>query len=163
MIVSYQKIDCRLGTLHVYAQDKYLVGIFFNQNLKESLKLWLSQAEITNKDHPVIRKFEKQLLQFLDGKRKNFDLPLKMAGSAFQQKAWKALMAIPYGQTSSYAKQAHKIGFPKAVRAVGTANGRNPFPIIVPCHRILRSDGSLGGYAGGLKFKSELLKLESSP
>lgn len=162
MKVSYQKVKCSLGSLHVYATDSALVGIFFDQNLDKSLKRWLRGAEIKKENNTIIRRFEEQLIEFLSRKRKKFDLPLAISASSFQAKAWKALMKIPYGKTSSYTHQAEIIGSPHAVRAIGNANGQNPFPIIIPCHRILRLDGSLGGYAGGLPFKEALLRLEGA-
>lgn len=162
MNVFYQRIHCTLGSLHVYASDRALVGIFFDQNLEKSLQRWLRGALVTQKGNSVILQFEKQLREFLAGKRKKFNLPLHISASSFQVKAWKALMKIPYGETSSYTQQARFMGFPKAMRAVGTANGQNPFPIIIPCHRVLRQDGQLGGYAGGLPFKQALLRLEGA-
>lgn len=102
----------------------------------------------------------KQLVEYFSGKRTVFTLPLDLRGTDFQIESWKALGRIPYGSTISYGQQAQSIGNPKACRAVGSANGRNPIPIIVPCHRVVSSDGSLGGYALGLKMKKQLLDLE---
>jgi methylated-DNA-[protein]-cysteine S-methyltransferase len=115
-----------------------------------------------NRETPLIKKAAAQLGEYLKGKRKTFDLPLKMNGTAFQVKVWKALQRIPYGKTCSYGEIAAKIGNPKACRAVGMANNRNPIAIIVPCHRVIGKDGSLTGYAGGLDIKKKLLKLEGS-
>ena len=102
----------------------------------------------------------RQLREYFAGRRTRFSVPLHMEGTAFQQRAWRAIRKIRYGSTVSYAQQAKTIGSPKAVRAVGSANGANPIPIIVPCHRVIASDGSLGGYALGLKMKRFLLELE---
>ena len=102
-----------------------------------------------------------QLQAYFRGELKEFDLPLVMEGTDFQLRVWNALRAIPYGETISYAQLARHIGNPKAVRAVGLANGRNPIPIIVPCHRVIGSDGSLTGFGGGLATKKKLLELES--
>ena len=101
-----------------------------------------------------------QLRAYFDGKRKEFDLPLVLDGTPFQEKVWRALAEIPYGRTVSYGQLAKSIGSPKAVRAVGAANGRNPLPIVLPCHRVIGSDGKLHGYAGGLDIKAALLDLE---
>ena len=107
------------------------------------------------------REAEKQLEEYFAGKRKAFDVPLDLWGTPFQQEVWKALLRIPYGETRSYRDIAQSVGSPKAVRAVGGANGKNPVPVIVPCHRVIRSDGNLGGYGGGLDIKRELLDLEN--
>lgn len=102
-----------------------------------------------------------QLEEYFAGGRTDFDLPLAPRGTEFQVRVWDALRAIPYGATTSYGELAERIGNPKAVRAVGLANGRNPIPIIVPCHRVIGADGSLTGYGGGLDAKRALLALES--
>ncbi len=102
-----------------------------------------------------------QLAEYFSGKRKDFDLPLKLAGTEFQVSVLEALQGIPYGQTTSYGAIAKQIGRPKAVRAVGAANGRNPIPIIVPCHRVIGSSGDLTGFGGGLDTKEALLRLEA--
>ena len=108
----------------------------------------------------VLSRAAGQLKEFLDGKRKKFDLPLDAEGTVFQKRVWNALQKIPYGQTCSYQDIAVGIKNPKAVRAVGSANGKNPLCIVVPCHRVIAADGSIGGYSGGLKLKRELLGLE---
>lgn len=104
----------------------------------------------------------RQLEEYFAGSRTAFDLPLAPEGTPFQQKVWQALRAIPYGKTSSYADIARAAGCPKGFRAVGMANNRNPIPIIIPCHRVIGSDGSLTGYAGGLPAKRFLLSLEGA-
>jgi len=104
----------------------------------------------------------RQLRAYFAGERKDFDLPLILEGTAFQLQVWNALREIPYGQTISYLQLAQRIGNPKAVRAVGLANGANPIPIIIPCHRVIGSNGSLTGFGGGLPAKKTLLELESS-
>lgn len=113
------------------------------------------------KSHPLLSELKLQLQEYFSGKRKNFDLPLSLQGTPFQVKAWQALLEIPYGKTFSYSDQAKKMKQPKAVRAVGTANSKNPICLIIPCHRVTRSDGTLGGYAGGVQIKQKLLELES--
>ncbi len=104
---------------------------------------------------------EKQLIEYLDGKRRIFKVKLDLKGTPFQQKVWEALQEIPYGQTATYKDIAVKIGRPKAVRAVSNAVGANPIAIIIPCHRVICSNGSLGGYRWGARNKLKLLKLEA--
>lgn len=104
---------------------------------------------------------KRELLEYLEGRRREFDLPLKPEGTEFQKRVWKALLTIPYGETRSYGQIAAQIGNPKACRAVGMANHKNPLPIVIPCHRVIGSGGSLVGYGGGLDRKVWLLKLET--
>ena len=115
----------------------------------------------TKAETPLIKETSKQLTEYFDKKRKKFDLPLAFNGTDFQVKAWKALLLIPYGKTCSYGELASKIGNPKACRAVGNANNRNPLHIVVPCHRVIGHNGSLTGYAAGLDVKRLLLELEA--
>jgi len=103
----------------------------------------------------------RQLREYFDGERRVFDLPLKLTGTEFQISVLEALLDIPYGKTTSYGEIARRIGRPKAVRAVGAANGRNPIPIVVPCHRVIGSTGDLTGFGGGLDTKEALLRLEA--
>ena len=108
----------------------------------------------------VIEETKRQLGEYFSGKREIFDIPLCMAGTDFQKSVWKALLQIPYGETASYAEQAKQIGNEKAVRAVASANGANAISIFIPCHRIIGSNGTLTGYAGGLDTKAKLLEIE---
>ncbi|HEY4188648.1 MAG TPA: methylated-DNA--[protein]-cysteine S-methyltransferase [Polyangia bacterium] len=108
----------------------------------------------------LLKRCARQLEEYFAGARATFDLPLRLEGTAFQQRVWQALLTIPFGETRSYAEQARAIGRPTATRAVGAANGRNPISIIVPCHRVIGSDGSLTGYAGGEPTKRWLLTHE---
>jgi O-6-methylguanine DNA methyltransferase len=108
------------------------------------------------------REVVRQVLEYLDGKRTRFELALDLRGTRFQRAVWAALVAIPYGETRSYTDVARQIGQPAAVRAVGAANGANPLPLIVPCHRVIAADGTLGGYGGGLELKRRLLAMEQS-
>jgi len=103
-----------------------------------------------------------QLDEYFEGRRQKFDLALKPLGTNFQRSAWESLLRIPYGETRSYLQQAECLSNPKAIRAIGQANSRNPIPIIIPCHRVIGKNGSLTGYAGGLNRKSQLLALEHS-
>ena len=102
----------------------------------------------------------KQILEYLEGKRRAFEIPLDLRGTSFQLEVWDALRGIPYGETRSYAEIAAQLGRDNAVRAVGAANGANPVSLVVPCHRVINSDGRLGGYAGGLEVKARLLAME---
>jgi O-6-methylguanine DNA methyltransferase len=101
-----------------------------------------------------------QLLEYLAGRRRRFDLALDLRGTPFQQAVWRALLAIPYGETASYVDVARALGRPEATRAVGAANGANPLPLVVPCHRVIAASGELGGYGGGLELKARLLAME---
>jgi methylated-DNA-[protein]-cysteine S-methyltransferase len=117
-------------------------------------------AGFVEQDDEILEKTRNQLDEYLDGNRKEFDIPLLMVGTDFQKSVWNALLQVPYGATSSYLQIAKAVGNEKAVRAVGSANGANPISIIIPCHRIIGSDGQLVGYGGGLSVKERLLKLE---
>jgi methylated-DNA-[protein]-cysteine S-methyltransferase len=114
-----------------------------------------------NETHPVLLVTERELKEYFEGKRTAFSVTLDPAGTEFQNKVWRALSEIPFGETRSYAEIAKRIGSAKAVRAVGAANGRNPISIIVPCHRVIGASGRLTGFAGGLDIKEQLLTLES--
>ncbi len=116
-----------------------------------------------NPGNPVLREAERQLRAYFDGELRRFDLPLEMIGTEFQRRVWRSLESIPYGETRSYRQVAEAIGAPRAVRAVGAANGSNPLPIVVPCHRVIGSGGKLVGYGGGLPLKKRLLALEGWP
>jgi O-6-methylguanine DNA methyltransferase len=112
------------------------------------------------RDDAANRPAAKQIVEYLEGARTSFDLPLDLRGTDFQQRVWKALREIPYGETRSYQEIAKKIRKPRAVRAVGAANGANPVSLVVPCHRVVAAGGKLGGYAGGLALKQRLLAME---
>lgn len=125
------------------------------KDLRKRLK-----AEFEEKPHPVIDSAILQLNEYFEGKRKDFDLPLNMPGTPFQQQVWKVLLEIPYGSTRSYKKQSERLGNPEAIRAVAGANGQNRIAIIIPCHRVIGEDGSMTGYGGGIWRKKKLLELE---
>ena len=110
----------------------------------------------------VVRKCKKQLTEYFQGTRTQFNVPIAPEGTDFQREVWQELLSIPFGKTTSYAKQSIKLGDVKKIRAVGSANGKNPIAIIIPCHRVIGSDGNLTGYAGGLDKKEWLLKHENS-
>ena len=143
-----------MGKLRLIASDKGLVAIDV-RNVKTSNDQVKNAAA-----QKILSATKKQLEQYFAGKRTAFDIPLDLEGTDFQQLALRALCRIPFGRTSSYGDQAKNIKKPKAFRAVGSANGKNPIPIIVPCHRVVAGDGSLGGYSLGLKMKKQLLALE---
>ena len=117
-------------------------------------------AEFIEKDNEILKKIRTQIDEFLIGARKEFDIPIVTIGTDFQKKVWNALMDVKYGEIATYLDLAKKIGNPKAVRAVASANGANSISLIIPCHRIIGSDGKLVGYGGGLPTKKRLLKIE---
>lgn len=124
---------------------------------------FVKEAGISAKVQPeILKQTTLQLKEYLEGERTRFDLPLAPEGTEFQRKVWNKLLTIPYGKTLSYAQMAEKLGNPKVIRAAASANGKNPISIIIPCHRVIGSDGSLVGYGGGLENKRFLLKLEKA-
>lgn len=126
---------------------------------QEWIRRWEPGAQVTDAG-PGLAPVATQLAAYFDRQLQAFDLPLDMRGTPFQREVWQALTAIPFGATCSYRQIAERIGRPRAVRAVGAANGANPVPVIVPCHRVIGSNGTLTGYAGGLALKQRLLELE---
>lgn len=141
----------KFGLLHIQADPDGLMSVKFCQEKIEPIKTNRHTNETC-----------KQLNEYFVGKRSEFNLTLNVKGTKFQQQVWRQLLTIPVGQTCSYADIANGINNPKAVRAVGAANGRNPIAIIVPCHRVIGSDGSLTGYAWGVNIKAQLLSLEKT-
>ena len=155
---SSKTMKSPVGKLKLVATDQGLAAILWeNDNPK---RVPLSPIE-ESKAHPVLLETERQLAEYFSGDRKKFSLPFDCTGTEFQKKVWQALATIPFGETRSYREIAQQIGRPKAVRAVGAANGRNPLSIVVPCHRVIGADGKLTGFAGGLETKATLLQLES--
>ncbi len=126
-----------------------------DSRIKKGLK-----ADFIEQEDKIIQEAKTQIDDYLQGKRKEFIIPILMVGSDFQKRVWKALLSVPYGKTISYLELAKKIGNPKGVRAVANANGANAIALVLPCHRIIASDGSLGGYGGGLSAKKRLLRIE---
>ncbi len=128
----------------------------------EFIQKLLPQPSVQYQPHPLFHELARQLDEFFYRQRQQFDLPLLVCGTSFQKQVWQELLKIPYGGTISYQELAIRIGSPNSVRAVGSANGANPLPIVVPCHRVIGAQGKLVGYGGGLKMKSRLLRLESN-
>ena len=146
-----------IGTLTLIGDGVGLRHILFE---KEKNQIVIQNDWRNNPDFFAVVKM--QLRAYFKGELKEFDIPLAPEGTAFQQKVWQALRNIPYGKLVSYKTIAETIGNPKAVRAVGAANGKNPLPVIVPCHRVIGSDGALTGFGGGLQTKQQLIDLERS-
>ena len=161
VIMQIRIIDSPVGKLSIATQNDAILAISFsafNDNYLPKL-LTYPAMEIPGSSHEHL---ETQLKTFFSGKDPHFSLHLSLHGTTFQLKIWEACASIPYGETRSYADLAKMIGNPKAVRAVGTALGANPIPIIIPCHRVIGSNGKLTGFAGGLDVKKALLDLESN-
>ena len=154
--VFYTTLESPVGTLLLAGDSQALRMVSF-QSSKHAEP---PQAD-WKQDKAPFAEVIRQLRAYFRGERKEFDLPLAPEGTEFQLRVWNRLRTIPYGETISYAQLAERIGNPKAVRAVGLANGSNPIPIIIPCHRVIGSDGSLTGFGGGLPTKKMLLELES--
>ena len=155
MNTSYTLFETPLGQMTLQANSQGLLGAWFETHTTQPAALGHHAPE-----HPVLVETMSQLQAYFAKELTQFDLPLAANGTPFQQQVWQALTMIPYGQTWSYQQLADAIGNPKAVRAVGLANGKNPISVIVPCHRVIGKNGKLTGYAGGLERKQTLLKLE---
>ncbi|HAY67964.1 MAG: methylated-DNA--[protein]-cysteine S-methyltransferase [Acidimicrobiaceae bacterium] len=153
-------VDSPVGPLMVIADNTGITHILFPTHTLADLGL-VSEDVPEAKDDPVLLNAARQLAEYFDGDRTAFDLPLHVEGNDFEVDVWFAMRSIPYGETISYGKQSDIAGHPGAFQAVGAANGRNPIPIVVPCHRVVGSDGSLVGFGGGLDVKRFLLDLES--
>ena len=151
----YQLLDTPIGSLRLVSDGVALTKIEFPQQHSTCS----SETETTD---PALSACAAQLTEYFAGERQVFNLPLNAGGTVFQNEVWSALTDIPFGELRSYSEIAIAIGRPKAVRAVGAANGRNPLPIIVPCHRVIGSNGSLTGFAGGIPLKTKLLELEGA-
>src|SRR5215470_5427133 len=153
--IYYSVIESPVGKLLLAATDRGLRYLHFGGKLPIPSKreLWIEAPQ-------VLRPYEEQLRAYFQGELRDFSCKLDLAGTEFQKKCWKALLRIPYGKTRSYADVAREVGSPKAFRAVGQANHNNPIAIIVPCHRVITSSGTLGGYGGGLQVKQQLLDME---
>jgi methylated-DNA-[protein]-cysteine S-methyltransferase len=159
MNLGYKIIDSPVGKLKLVASDKGLAGVLWEREDAPRVAL---RGLAADEQHPVLLEAERQLGEYFAGKRKTFSVALDMQGTRFQKEVWQALLAIPFGETRSYGELAKRLGNPRATRAVGAANGRNPISIIVPCHRVIGSTGKLTGFGGGLENKAHLLSLEDT-
>ena len=160
-MLFYEIITSPVGDLMLVANDTHLTGVRFlpDPNLDLAARGWQRAKGGTPAD-AILERTRNQLAAYFDGRTTTFDLPLGATGTPFQTQVWQALRGIPFGETISYGELARRLGDPKAMRAVGAANGRNPIPIIVPCHRVIGANGSLIGFGGGLERKRWLLAHE---
>lgn len=148
---NYDYYESPFGLILIVTCDDFLV------ELKK-----VDEREFLSNENAISKKVKKELLEYFEGNRKSFDIPIKLSGTDFRMKVWNELLKIPYGNTISYKELARRVGNEKAVRAVGGANHNNPIWIIVPCHRVIGSNGSLTGYGGGIEMKKRLLELEGA-
>jgi methylated-DNA-[protein]-cysteine S-methyltransferase len=158
-IWNYSIIKSPIGDLLLVADHSALTGVYFVgcDHIPAASKQWKLNAK-----HPVLQQTAKQLQEYFAGKREDFFLPLRLSGTEFQEKIWRQIALIPFGETVSYTDLAKGAGAPSAIRAAGTTTGRNPISIIIPCHRVVGKNGAMCGFAGGLEKKERLLKLENS-
>jgi len=157
-VLRYQDMETPVGRLRLIASGQALVGIWFSQG-RDAAR---GAAGMVNDSSVVLERTRTQLGEYFAGDRREFDLPLEPRGTEFQRRVWQRLLQIAYGETTTYGALARELGDPGASRAVGLANGSNPIPIVIPCHRVIGADGSLTGFGGGLPIKAALLELERS-
>ncbi|WP_147803123.1 methylated-DNA--[protein]-cysteine S-methyltransferase [Alkalicoccus halolimnae] len=165
--IYYGEMDSFLGPLTLAATAKGLCMIQYGnqKNVLSSMKRrWEKQEQnsLWIEDYTVIGEAIREIKEYFDGSRNKFDIKMDLRGTAFQKQVWEQLQLIPCGNTQSYKDIAEALGNPKAVRAVGGANNKNPVPILIPCHRVIGADGTLTGYAGGISIKESLLNHEKS-
>jgi methylated-DNA-[protein]-cysteine S-methyltransferase len=153
----YKYSDTPVGRLTLITSENGLAAILWENDKPNRVH---AKAVAENNHHPILLETEQQLQEYFEGNRETFSVPLDLIGTDFQKQVWYALATIPYGETRNYTQIAEQIGNPKAVRAVGAANGRNPISIILPCHRVIGASGALTGFAGGLEIKARLLSME---
>lgn len=153
-MLAHDVLQSPIGELLLIADDAGLTEI--------RMAPFEAPAEVLNPAHPILAAARAQLGAYFAGERQTFELPLAPAGSAFQRSVWAALQQVPYGTTIGYGEQARRLGNPTAARAVGAENGRNPLPIVIPCHRVIGAGGALTGYSGGLWRKEWLLRHEGA-
>lgn len=151
------KLKTTLGNLYLVASEVGLQKVTFAQN---DGVVFVNAANETNSIGQILARAARQIQEYFQGTRKEFEVKLDWNGTPFQVGVWEQLLKLPYGTTASYKQIAKSIKNEKAMRAVGTANGRNPLSIIIPCHRVIAADGSIGGYAGGINIKQKLLEIE---
>jgi methylated-DNA-[protein]-cysteine S-methyltransferase len=152
-------VDSPVGPLTIVATDIGLRAILWEHDTAGRVPL---PDLVTDSDHPVVAEATAQIREYFAGTRTEFDLPMDLRGTEFQVANWRALADIPYGSTATYGEQARRLGRPRAARAIGAATGRNPLSIVLPCHRVMGSNGSLTGFAGGLDAKRWLLRHEGA-
>ena len=157
MKAYFKKINSPIGMLYIVASFDRLLGL---TPIKSWIDLQKKFDKLVEGENDIINNTKHQLNEYFSGMRHQFDIPLLLSGTSFQKSAWKALLKIPYGKTICYEDQAKSIGNPKAIRAIGRANGANPISIVVPCHRVIGKSGNLTGYASGIDIKAYLLELE---
>ena len=158
MTLFYKEMLSPVGKLKLMASANALVAVLWEKEHPNRVKLDTAKLD---QRHPILLETERQLREYFAGARTRFELPLVLQGTEFQKKVWRALTEIPFGKTSSYFDLAKAIGSPKASRAVGAANGKNPLSIVIPYHRVIGTDGTLTGFAGGVETKAALLSLEA--
>lgn len=156
-IMNYSIMKSPIDDLMLVADASTLTGVYFAgcDHIPAASNRWTLNAQ-----HPVLLLAAEQLQEYFAGKREDFSLPLRLDGTDFQEKVWREIALIPYGETITYGDLAKRAGAPEAIRAAGTSTGRNPVSIIVPCHRVMGKNGAMRGYAGGLERKRYLLELE---
>lgn len=155
----YHYYQSPIGVLRIGVNQEYVHEIYFMD--KKNAKNDKSESSFSKNGSRILKKCLRQLDEYFEGNRKDFEFPFQQTGTGFQQNVWNELLNIPYGKTISYLQLSQRIGNVKAIRAVGTANGRNNLPIVVPCHRVIGSNGTLTGYGGGLWRKQWLLEHEN--
>ena len=156
------KVSSPLGPLYLDITSRGLKGVWLGEPGEAMEPGGSKSGQQSTQVQALFRLVKSELKEYFQGNRQKFTVPLDLEGTEFQTRVWKELAKIPYGKTVSYKDIASRINHKKAFRAVGTANGKNPVPIIIPCHRVIAADGKLGGYSGGLKIKKQLLRLENA-
>ena len=151
--------NTKIGKLVFVSEDEYIVEILLEKDITEENIKRINTTHV-EKENKIIKKAIKQINEYLQGDRKEFDIPIKPKGTEFRKKVWNKLIDIPYGKTTSYKDIAVKLDNHNASRAVGNANNKNPIPIIIPCHRVIGTNGKLVGYSGGIEVKKYLLDIE---
>jgi methylated-DNA-[protein]-cysteine S-methyltransferase len=164
-MIVFSRFASPVGELLLTASDAALTGVYFSTSRRGPPPAhhadWI-EADGQGPASALLARARQQLTEYFDGTRTSFDLPLEALGSAFEHRVWNALRTIPYGTTTSYGDLARRLGDPKGSRAIGAANGKNPIPIIVPCHRVVGANGDLTGFGGGLERKRWLLEHEGA-
>ena len=158
-MTRFKRFTTPLGPVLATANDRGINGIYF---VGQRYEIEIGREWHEEGDDPVLTECARQLGEYFEGKRREFDLPLDSAGSDFQQRVWREIARIPFGKTISYAELARRAGAAGSARAAGAATGHNPLSVVVPCHRVVGSDGSLTGYAGGIERKTRLLEIEGA-